>query len=324
MAIEALIAGIDEMAACDAFELEEPEVVVELFRQLSRFEAIVARASAAFDDSGAWRSDGAHTATAWLTVSCAVSKKVARRHLCRGKAMRHLDVAAAALAQGDINGAHLDALLKLVRPVTQEALARDEAMLVDQATQLTFAHFIRVLNYWEQMADPDGVERTEADKLDRRDTYLTRTLDGSWFGQMNFDPISGAIVHRAHERIEQELFEEDWAKAKAELGREPMFGELSRTPGQRRADAMVELATRALTAPANGRRPEPLFSVLVGYETFGGRILELAQRQAVTPGSLVPWLDRAWLERAVFAPAGRPGRGRRAHEALQRGHPAGH
>ena len=60
------------------------------------------------------------------------------------------------------------------------------------------------------------------------------------------------------------------------------------------------MATRSATAPIAGRRPEPLFSVLVGYETFAGMLCELAGGTMLTPGSLLPWLDRAWVERVVF------------------------
>ena len=65
------------------------------------------------------------------------------------------------------------------------------------------------------------------------------------------------------------------------------------------------MATRSATVPADGRRPVPLFSVFVGYDTLHGRICELAQGMALTPGSLVPWLEEAQVERAVFRPVGR-------------------
>ena len=88
-------------------------------------------------------------------------------------------------------------------------------------------------------------------------------------------------------------------------GREPVSSELARTAGQRRADALVEMATRSRTAPSDGRRPHPLFTILVGYETLHGRICELSSGTAISPGSLLPWLDEAYFERAVFAPGGR-------------------
>jgi hypothetical protein len=114
------------------------------------------------------------------------------------------------------------------------------------------------------------------------------------------DSIAGTIVSDTLHAIEKELFEADWAAARDRLGREPTIYELDRTPAQRRADARVEMATRARTAPRDGRRPAPLLSILIGYETFAGRVCELAGGTVVTPGSLVPWLDEAYVERVVF------------------------
>jgi hypothetical protein len=105
--------------------------------------------------------------------------------------------------------------------------------------------------------------------------------------------------------LEQELYRGDWAKAKAELGRDPKLHELCRTPAQRRADAVVEMAVRSKSAPAAGRRPGPLFSVLVGYETMHGRIAELANGTVISPDLLFPWLDTAYFERVVFTPGKR-------------------
>jgi hypothetical protein len=55
-----------------------------------------------------------------------------------------------------------------------------------------------------------------------------------------------------------------------------------------------------MAVPAGGRRPEPLFSVLVGYETFARAPCELADGTVVAPGALVNWLGEAWVERVVF------------------------
>ena len=76
--------------------------------------------------------------------------------------------------------------------------------------------------------------------------------------------------------------------------------ELARTSGQRRADALVEMATRSRSAPAEGIRPAPLFSVFVGYETLHGRICEL-ENGTVLPPALDPWMDSAYFERAIFS-----------------------
>ena len=65
------------------------------------------------------------------------------------------------------------------------------------------------------------------------------------------------------------------------------------------------MATRSRSCPRDARRPAPLFTVLVDWPTLHGRVCELADGTVLTPGSLLRWLDRADLERAVFRPGRR-------------------
>ena len=126
-----------------------------------------------------------------------------------------------------------------------------------------------------------------------------------WLGKMTFAPIGGSIYAGELVRLEAVLFDADWAEAKARLGRDPHLDELARSPGQRRADAAVEMAVRSGAMPEGARRPEPLFSVLIDGPTLFGRVCQLANGTIVSPGSLVPYLDAAWFERIVFAPGKR-------------------
>ncbi len=178
-------------------------------------------------------------------------------------------------------------------------------MLVGQASSLRYEHFTRVLAYWCQHVDPDGAEDDAEAKRSSRRVHLSQGFGGLWFLDGVLDPLSGAIVSDALRRIADELFEADWAEARARRGEAATVADLTRSAAQRRHDALVEMARRAGSAPEGGRRPEPLFTVLVGYETFHGRICQLADATVVSPGSLVPWLDQAWLERVVFDPASR-------------------
>ena len=61
---------------------------------------------------------------------------------------------------------------------------------------------------------------------------------------------------------------------------------LERTNSQRRCDALVEMARRSASKPAETISPKPLISVLVGYETFHGRVCELASGTVITPGQI--------------------------------------
>ena len=210
-----------------------------------------------------------------------------------------------AWAEGDITGAQVDVIEALRDDSTEEALVRDEATLVDHAATLRYDLFVRAAAYWKQLADPDGAEEDDEARHAQRDVYLARSFGGMWLGKITLDPISGSIVSGELERLERALFESDWAAARERLGHEPTLVDLGRTSGQRRADALVEMATRSQIAPADGRRPTPLFSVLIDYEALRGRVCELAEGTAIAPGSLIPWLDEAYLERVVFAPGRR-------------------
>ena len=298
--VETLREAIDELAAVDPTSLAAAEDVVELHRQLDRLQAVVTRSLAAFDASGDWIPSRARSAAHWLAYQRHMPLSSAKRELRAGRALRSMPAAEAAWLDGEIGTCHVAHLAQAARPGVEEAFSRDEKLLVDDAKALSYSAFYRAVQYWISLADPDGVEDDAEAMRATRKVHLSQSFDDRWFGEMVFDPIAGTIVASELKRLEQELFESDWAEAKARLGREPGIFDLARTPAQRRADAMVEMAIRSRTAPADGRRPEPLFSVFVGYETLSGRICELANGTVVSPGSLVAWLDQAQVERVVF------------------------
>jgi hypothetical protein len=300
VSLSELVGAVDGLCNVDPPGLADAETVVSLQRQLERLTAVATRAVAAFDAGRAWEADGARTCSAWLAVRCRVPVSAARRRVQLGRVLRHLPAVEAAWLAGAVGEAQVRLFAAVRTPATAEVLARDEAMLVEQAQALGYRSFVRALAYWAQLADPEGTEAGAEAQYQGRKLHLSETFGGSWALSGRFDPIGGAIVSRALGMLEQELFEADWAEAKERFGADFRLSHLARTPAQRRADALVEMARRSLAVPAGARVPEPLFTVLVGYETFAGRMCELANGAVVSPGSLLRWLDRAELERVVF------------------------
>ena len=295
-----LSGAIDAVVDTDPAHLADAEAVVAIHRQLQRLEAVATRASSAFEAAGTWTPDGARSAAAWLATRCRLPLSTARRRLRLGRALRDMARAEAAWLAGDIDAARVGALSDARTPRTTECFERDEAMLVDQAARLSHRHFSRALAYWSQQADPDGVEDRARALLDARRLHQSQTFAGTWVLDGVFDPVGGAVLDGALKRIEADLFQADWAEARARAGEGVCAADLARTPAQRRADAMVEMARRAGATPPGARLPEPLVTVLVGYETFAGRICELANGTVLSPGSLLRLLERAWVERVVF------------------------
>jgi hypothetical protein len=292
-ALEALVAsGAANYGDCGSIE--------ELHQQLARFESFVTEATAAFEAGEEWAADGAKTAASWLASRCRVSRRTAKRRVRLGRTLRHLPECAQAWRDGAIGVDQAQAIASARRHRTESSMARDEAMLVAQAKEMGFEDFNRALDYWEQLADPDGAEACDEERKASRDVFLESSLGGMWLGQMTLDPVSGSIVSNELNRLEHQLFEADWAQAKEHLGHTARIDELARTSGQRRADALVEMATRSRTAPADGIRPAPLFSIFVGFETMHGRICELENGTVLPPSALSPWMDSAYFERALF------------------------
>lgn len=312
-AVDAVTAAFREALGQDPAAAATGELVMALYRVQAKLGAVVAGAVAAFERSQAWQADGARSAVAWLAVNTRLPKSQLKRDVRLGRAVAdRLPACGAAWAAGTIAEAHVATLARLGDGRVEEQLALDEAMLVEQAETLPFRQFHQVAEYWEQLADADGCDAAEERRRCRRDVTLVESMDGMWLGQMTLDPVSGSIVSGELTRLERQLFQVDWSVARDELGREPTVGELARTPAQRRADALVEMATRSGSAPAGARRPRPLFTVLVDWPGAVGRICELASGQVVAPGGLVRWLGEADFERVVFGPAGRVEVGRTA------------
>jgi hypothetical protein len=295
-----LKAALDALCATDPARLGNREAIAELYRQLARAEAVVTRASAAFDARRDWEGDGARSAAAWISTKTHVPKTLARRRVYLGRELRLMDVVEKAWLCGDIGDAQANQLARARTTRRAETFARDEELLVSQGSRLSYGYFARALAYWCYRADPDGSETGAEEVYDARRFHLSDGMSSTKLADGVFDPIGGAIFEDELKRREQELFEADWAEARERVGPEACGADLRRTAAQRRADAVVEMARRSGAVPEGARMPEPLFSVFVDYESFAGRICELANGVAVTPGSLLGYLDEAWIERVVF------------------------
>ena len=298
--LNGLVGALDALCAADPVSMSDGDTVVGLHVQLERLKAVVARATAAFATSKEWEAEGARSAAAWVAIRCHTPTTTAKARVRLGRDIRTMPASEAAWLNGEVGEAQVEALARARRLVGGERFDPDETELVGHAKDLTYRQFRRVLAYWMQRVDPDGSEERAAEQRQGRRLHLSDSFEGVWFLDGVLDPISGEIVSRALQKIDDELFEADWAAARDRVGNDVRASDLDRTPAQRRADALVEMARRAGAVPANSHLPAPLVTVLVGYETLKGRICELASGTVVTPGSLLPWLTEAYVERVVF------------------------
>jgi hypothetical protein len=295
--------AVEEVVNADLDELDGSELealVVALHRQQARLAAVSAQAVAAADARRVWVGEGYKSTAAWLGDKCRLPPEGARAEVRLGRRLRAMPATTEALERGDIGLAHAHRLASLAAPRTAEAFRDGEKDLVDCAASMRWVEFVRLTTYWRQLADHDGTEDRAAKDESLRRLYLSEGLDGMGILDAVLTPLGRATVGEALRRIDDELFQSDWGEARERLGDAVSAADLARTPAQRRCDALVEMANRATTAPRDGKRPKPLVSVLVGYETFAGRICELADGTVLAPGAVAGLLDGAVIERIVY------------------------
>jgi hypothetical protein len=219
-------------------------------------------------------------------------KPKAQRLVSRGRHLVSMPITAAAFAAGEIVSEHVDLIATCDREWANASFADHEAVLVNNCRTPFFTVAARATDYWKQLADPD---RADGDAADARDSRHLSASTG-WRGQLVIDgvlePISGEVVKSELDRICEQLRLADLRDG------------VERTPRQRRADALVEMAMRSATAPADGLRPRPLFTVVIGIEPFI-RLCETAAGTVIAPGALMPLLGDADIERIVYDPPNR-------------------
>src|SRR3954468_1657252 len=302
--LERLDQAIDTLNAIDLDALSDEELnecVLGLQDSCSRLAAAQARLLARWDARMVWADDGSKAAGARLARDTESCKRTAYGLLRRARRVTSMPVVADAFASGALNADVVDLLVRVNLPRRRDLFARDEQLLVWECrAQLDESAVRQVLDKWAQAADDDlGYNPVERER-DGRCFRAVRTLEGTIDVTGTLDRVDGTIFTDEHARIEHEMFQADWAAARAEFGEDCGADKLARTATQRRADALIEMARRSAACPTGARRTRPLVSVLVGYETFKGHLCELADGTALSRDPLLPLLAEADIERIVF------------------------
>jgi Domain of unknown function (DUF222)/HNH endonuclease len=297
-----LAAVLDEVTGAAGSGCLGGDEVAALSAQLSRLESAVGSAASSLCAAGGHREEGARSAAVWLSLRARLSRRRASSLLRCGSVAASLPEFASAWSAGAVSGDHLGVLSPhLACPRTRDRLEADEGLLCDLASSLSFAEFSRALAYWAAHADPGGSSEAAEARRCRRDVSLVASFAGTFYGRMVLDPVSGEIVVAELDRLEAELFDDDVAEARERLGRDPEIpSELSRTPAQRRADALVLMAARSALVGDTPVEARPLLTVLVDAPTLFGRICETEGGVVLDPSDLDGLLTRALVERAVF------------------------
>jgi Domain of unknown function (DUF222) len=289
---EALDSALDSLVEVDPVTMSDGELhraLMELMRQQSRLAAVTLKLASSWDTRGTWAENGSKSAAARLAREAKVRRATAAQMLKRAKALASMPHTAAALADGAITVDHVD-LLILANAHDRWRSVRfviDEEELVGYCKRMSLYDADREIRYWINRVDAElGDDGREPAYLDR-ELSTGRGIGNEVHVRAILDPVGGGEFLEALDRIEQDLYLDDKRTGNV------------RTDSQRRADALIEMARRAMAAPADAKQPRPLISVVCGDWSFR-RLCELSDGTIVGPNDLVPHISVADVEAVLF------------------------
>jgi hypothetical protein len=228
------------------------------FTQRNRIDAAVAGAIGALDQATARASllpTMALSTGAWLSHTLHVSSSAAHAQVQLARRLPSLPETSAAFARGELSGQQAGVIARGVEAVLHgggdatdaETLMLQESRHRDPRDLLRYG-----LSLLHQMA-PREMEAEEDRRHQRRYVHLSEVFDGGYRLDGYLDPVGGATLKTALDGL---------------LG--PRRKGDERTPGQRRADGLVEVARRCLDSgelPVRGGQ-KPHLTVTATLDTL--------------------------------------------------------
>jgi Domain of unknown function (DUF222) len=291
-AIGLISSAIDALCDVDVDALSDAElhaIVVSLQRLGDRLTIVGAPLLERWRQRQVWASDGSKSAAARLSRECAIATASASRALHCASSLASMPATAAAGAAGELSLDQVNLLARANSDARRDLFARDEAMLLGQVCTVWFNDAARIVRYWEHRSDAElGRDHDAADQhAAEAYAHCSTTLDGMVAVDAELDPVGGAIYADELRRLTEQN-----RIADETVG-------VDRTPAQRRAAAMVEMARRSAAMPAGATPAKPLFVVHIGDGTLA-HLCELANGTVITPAHLAPFLTDAMLEVVLF------------------------
>jgi hypothetical protein len=137
---------------------------------------------------------------------------------------------AAAFADGAVSYRHVRVIARAVdvSDACRDVLTEYEPILVGHAKEADAASLRQLVDHWQHRVDADAFERGEHERFERREFFLSPLLDGLHALGGHLDAEGAALVNTALNAYDKPLPDE------------------TRTPKQRRADALVEICRQSL------------------------------------------------------------------------------
>ncbi len=239
--------------------------VTRLERQIAATKVAIV---GAFDASQQYRLDHQPSVATWLAARAKADPKRVNHQRFVARRLRSMPLTERAFERGVIGFEHAAVLARANAPRVMTAFAEAEGELVAAAREMDFDEFCVVVDRWLDFVLPERAEKRAREQEERRAASASRTWEGMVRVDAWLDAIGGTEFLAELHRLEKEMFEADWAEARARCGDGATASDLRRTSVQRRADAMVEMARRSATCDRPGQPPTWVLNIMMGVRTF--------------------------------------------------------
>jgi hypothetical protein len=243
--VDRLQAALAELAATDVVALPDQRVrdeLLGLLRCANTVQALVASRLDVFDTRELAEVDGFRTAQAWLRGFGRLSVGAAAGAYKRARVLRALPALQAAALDGAVSSDHVDKVLDLTGRVDLEQIKAYDDILAELSAAAGPAETKKACERIADHHDPDGADPDPQADFDRRD--LTVSVSGGMtYVKGRFDPEGGAAFQAVLDAVMRPPAKDD-----------------SRSAGQRRADAVIDLCRATLAggelSTVHGVRPQ--------------------------------------------------------------------
>ena len=260
-----IAAAIDEVVAEELDASCAPpqsEVLLALLAQRERLDAEVVRRTGVWERAGEWSLDGAVTPASWLRSRARLDGAEASELVRTARIVHDHAPTADALRSGTVPARRAHQIARTVKD-RHDAYVANPDLLLGPAATLPDDHFRVVTRRWREAVD-DALAREEAfEQHERRYLHTSVTLAGMVAIDGLLDPEGGEALLAALEAAEQPDSADDPAPV--------------RSASQRRADALVTLATEALAGPEHeSPRPRVNLDAVMTIRLPDGEPVDLA------------------------------------------------
>jgi Domain of unknown function (DUF222) len=243
--IDSLADAVSGLAAESIDHLSDHAIgddLVAIRRQIDRLEAEFIRRLHRFDRRRAAHAEGAVSTVSWLRGRCGLSGAAATDRVRMARVLDDLPQTTESFRAGQASFANVALIARLADDVGTAATRSVEDTLVGAAEKLDVGRMSRLVAFARYRLDTDGALERDIRSHEHRWFSCDQTFGGVFVLRGELDAEGGALVKTALDALSAPAGPSDERKG-----------------GQRRADALVDLASRQLQSgdlpTAHGQRP---------------------------------------------------------------------